>query len=392
MDSNGFNFKSFIDETKRVLVNPKTYFSDVKEAPGMGNSIIKALIYGIIAGIFASLWSVSLMPLIWSIVGAFIGLFIGAVFILIVSSIAKGKTDFTIMTFVAATLMVVYPIQRLFGFIDSFSPFLGTLVSIVISLYSLYILFYALTEFLNADLKTSKIISFILAGLLIIFSFIGQKAKKYSSDLDYSSSTGNISEKAISNLQEKALKMAGADEEAISELSEMQKDLKDVADRAEKIAEEKKNETEEDKKIWSEKNIDLLGLNVEDRKIAESTWQKAGVLAENFKALGNEQSKDLNPEKINQMILDAGFEDLEKARDELKKIANSINFSFDLATSFYSLESTRTIEGEEAYKKEAKALGQKINKKGYSPDDLKAIDEHLEVTAPIAELLGRMSD
>lgn len=390
MNSNEFNFKSFIDETKRVLVNPKTYFSAVKEAPGMGNSVIKALIYGVIAGVFASLWSLSLLPLIWSIIGALIGLFIGAVFILIVSSIAKGKTDFTVMTFVAATLMVVYPIQQLFGFIDSFSPFLGTLVSIAISLYSLYILFYALTEFLNADLKTSKIISLVLAGLLIIFSFIGHKAKKFGSDLDYSSTSGDISEKAIGNLQKKALKMAGADEEAISELSEMQKDLKDVAERAEKIAEEKENETEEDKKIWSEKNIDLLGLNVEERKITESTWQKASVLADKYKALDNEQLKVLTPEEINQMIIDAGFEDLVKAKVDLKKIAESRNFNFNLATSFYSLENTRAIEGEEAYKKEANALGQKINEKGYSPEDIKAIDEHLDVTVPISELLVRM--
>jgi hypothetical protein len=181
-------------------------------------------------------------------------------------------------------------------------------------------------------------------------------------------------------------------ENAISELNEMQEQLKEMADQAEKIQKEEENESEEDKKIYSQKNIELLGLSVEERKIADSTWQKAKVLAENYKSLEKEELRALTPESINQMILDAGFKDLDQAKVELQKIADSRDFDISVAMKFASIHNSRMLDGEETFKKEAKELGQKINEKGYSAEDLKALDENSKITVPITEILWRLNN
>lgn len=180
-------------------------------------------------------------------------------------------------------------------------------------------------------------------------------------------------------------------EDAVSELNEMQEDLKEMADQAKKIEEEEENESEADKKIYSQKNIELLGLNVEERKIADSTWQKAAVLAENYKALENEQLRALTHDKINQMILDAGFTDLDSAKAEMQKIADFREFDASVGMKFAVMHSARMIDGEEEFEKEAKELGQRINENAYSPEDFKAIDEYSKkVTIPVTELLWRL--
>jgi outer membrane murein-binding lipoprotein Lpp len=181
-------------------------------------------------------------------------------------------------------------------------------------------------------------------------------------------------------------------EQKNSELSEMQERVKQMAEQAEKIQAEKENESEEDKKIWSQKNIDLFGFNVEGRKISDSTWQRAIVLANKYKSLEKEQLRALTHESINQMILDAGFTDLEVAKAEMQKIADSRDFIISLLMNYGSLESTRMIDGEEAYKTEAKEIGQKVNERGYSPEDLEFMDQNSNISVSIIELLWRLNN
>ncbi|MBK8883074.1 MAG: hypothetical protein IPN67_12015 [Bacteroidales bacterium] len=58
MSNETFDFNAFIQESKEVLVNPKSYFSTMKTSGGMTEPIIKAVIYGAIAGAIAFLWSI----------------------------------------------------------------------------------------------------------------------------------------------------------------------------------------------------------------------------------------------------------------------------------------------------------------------------------------------
>lgn len=200
MNGNTFDFNKFISDSKNTLLNPKGYFESMSTAGGMVEPLIKALIYGVVAAIINAIWFFALGntlvasggvfgvgAFIFTIIAAVIGLFIAAVIILLLSSISGGNTDFEANLRVSAALMVLMPINSLlavFGFINGL---LGTIISIAISLYGLYLLSLALTRTLKGKEETARIIIYILIALLVIgqiISYFSRRAiKNFGKDL-----------------------------------------------------------------------------------------------------------------------------------------------------------------------------------------------------------------
>lgn len=193
MSDGTFDFNEFIKDSKDVLVNPKTYFSTMKTTGGIPEPLIKAVIYGAIAGIFSFLWSVlnigvagssiygsavGIMLFIWGIIGAVIGLFIGGVVVLILSAICKGSTDFEANVRVTAAVMVIMPISSFLAFAGSFNLYLGAVVTVALNIYTVWLLYNALVETLKAKPETSKILSYVLIGIMVLFLIVGFGAKK----------------------------------------------------------------------------------------------------------------------------------------------------------------------------------------------------------------------
>lgn len=191
-NSSSFDFNEFIRESKETLLNPKSYFAGMKTSGGMVEPLIKAVLYGAIAGVIAFLWSVigigsvsgsalggalGAMALVWYIVGAVIGLFIGAVILLIISSVCKGSTDFEANARVTASVMVIMPISALLSFMMGINLYLGLIINLAVNLFTLWLLYNGLVESLKARPDTSRIVMFILAGLLVLFMLIGLGTK-----------------------------------------------------------------------------------------------------------------------------------------------------------------------------------------------------------------------
>lgn len=184
--SNGtFDFNLFIKESKDVLTNPKSYFSTVKTSGGMTEPLIKAVLYGAIAGVFAFIWSLfhigavgSIMAFIWYIIAAIVGLFIGAVILMVISSICKGSTDFEANARVIAAVMVVMPVSALLGFTSVINIYFGTIVSLAINIFSLWLLYNGLIEALKSKPEVTKTVTFVLAGIIVLFTLFGLGAKK----------------------------------------------------------------------------------------------------------------------------------------------------------------------------------------------------------------------
>jgi hypothetical protein len=196
--SNGtFDFNAFIQESREVLVNPKSYFSTMKTSGGMTEPLIKAVIYGAIAGAIAFILGLLHLTIGGSlfgglagvgaffayIIGAVIGLFIGAIILLIISSICKGSTDFEANVRVTAAVMVVMPISALLQFAPHLNIYFGTLVNICVNLFSLWLLYNALIESLKAKPETTKIVLYILIALIVIFTLLGLGAKRKANQL-----------------------------------------------------------------------------------------------------------------------------------------------------------------------------------------------------------------
>lgn len=196
MSESSFDVNAFIKESKDVLVTPKSYFATMKTTGGLGEPIIKALIYGVVAGIISFLWSllnlgggmfgggVGVMILIWTIIWSVIGLFLGAVVILVISAICKGSTDFEACARVTASFMVIMPITALLGFISGFSPIAGLIIGLAVNLYGLYLLYHGLVEALKANPATTKIVMYVFIALLVIFLLVGIGARKRVGRMD----------------------------------------------------------------------------------------------------------------------------------------------------------------------------------------------------------------
>jgi hypothetical protein len=199
-----FDFNAFIRESKETLLNPKAYFSTMKTSGGLAEPVIKAVIYGVVAGLIAFLWGaiglggrlgvfgagIGAMVLVWTILAAIIGLFIGAVIVLIVSSICKGNADFEANLRVVAAAMVVMPISALLGFTMGINSVFGGIVTLCVNLYALYLFYYGLTESLKANPASAKIVVYVLAALLVIFTIAGfgtrNRINRYMNDMNQS--------------------------------------------------------------------------------------------------------------------------------------------------------------------------------------------------------------
>ena len=183
MADSTFDFNLFIKESKDVLVNPKSYFSTMKTTGGMTEPLIKAVIYGAVAGIIALVLSIlnlgalsssifggafGIMILIGKIIGSIIGLFIGAVVLLVISSICKGNTDFEANVRVTAALMVMMPIIALLGFTVHIHYILFAIISLVIYIYSMWLLYNGLVGALKANPETSKIVTYVLIAIIVL--------------------------------------------------------------------------------------------------------------------------------------------------------------------------------------------------------------------------------
>ena len=191
MSDSTFDLNLFIKESTDVLVNPKAYFTTMKTSGGMTEPLIKAVIYGAVAGAIAFIWSllkigamtgfggaIGIMVFIWSIIAAIIGLFIGAVILLVISSICKGSTDFEANLRVTAALMVMMPINAFLGFAGHFNLYFGVIVSIAVSIYALWLLYNGLVEALKTNPETTKIVSYVLIAIIVVFTLVGIGAKR----------------------------------------------------------------------------------------------------------------------------------------------------------------------------------------------------------------------
>jgi len=199
MSNESIDLKKILNDSRETLLNPKGYFASMPLAGGMVEPLIKAAIYGTIAGLFSFLWSVlglsaagaglmgsavGFLSLIYSIIGAIIGVFICGVIMLVISAICGGNTDFEANLRVAASLMVLYPVNAFLAFFYGINFTLGGVFVLAVNLYGIYLLYEAVIHALKGKESSAKIVIIVLAVLSMLVFFQGRRATK--SLMDYS--------------------------------------------------------------------------------------------------------------------------------------------------------------------------------------------------------------
>ena len=183
-------------ESRETLLNPRQYFSATSLSGGFEEPVIKAVVYGTVAGLFGLLWDLTgfnsmgvgpwgtsngIMVLIWSLVSAVIGLFIGGAIVWLISHICGGNREYEASVRVAASVMVVYPINAFLAFFYAISLTLGGLAALFVNLFSLYLLYIAVQAALKGRESSMRIVVIVL-GILAIMAFFG--ARKAGKQVD----------------------------------------------------------------------------------------------------------------------------------------------------------------------------------------------------------------
>ena len=241
----GFDFKKFIEDSKTVFLKPKDFFEKMPTKGGYTEPVIKVLIYGVVIGFFSLIWSLtgltfspasvllggSMGTFIIPIIKAFVGLFIGGIVMLIISAIFGGNTDYEANVRVVSAIMIVPVVSSAFIFLDGISLFISAVISIAISLWGLYITYYALVSTLKTRENGTKILLIVFAIIITIMDFAGIAAKKAMENFR---NGYNIENMTSGKHQEAALKMV----EKLSDGKVKAKEMKKLIDE--------KNKTKED--------------------------------------------------------------------------------------------------------------------------------------------------
>ena len=183
-----FNFNEFIEDSKNTLIKPKDYFSSMTKTGGFVDPIIKACIYSLVAGIIYFLWALlklggawgmsgrsmvgvgSIMLIFTTLISGIIGLFIGGLILMLISMICSGEKNYETNVRVTASLMVLSPVSALLSFLTGINLYLGSIISLLIGLYGIWLLYIALLNTLSAKEKVAQIVCIVLAVLLVLIS------------------------------------------------------------------------------------------------------------------------------------------------------------------------------------------------------------------------------
>jgi hypothetical protein len=358
-NNNVFDFQSFINDSKDALLNPKEYFSRIKLDGGFLEPIIKALIYGAIGGLITQIWllfhlnvtvggffgSSAGFTIGGAIFGVFggaifgvIGAFIGGLIVLVISSICNGNNDYEANFRIAVALMVIYPISAFVSVFGALLNIIGTLASLAVSLYSIYMLYLAITLALKGKEEIARTVGYVLASILAFFIILGlllgsgarsisnYGLNKYERELNKLEKMANDFEKSSANYEKDYEKML---EDLESEDNDYQSD--ETAEKPNafpsKAAERGSDWFKKSNDVISETMIDkVVGITNELREIDQS---KPDVVQRVFKKYGyanaDEYGKDFMAIVSSFTALQGlvGLEEIMNSSEEEKKSAEA---------------------------------------------------------------------
>jgi hypothetical protein len=336
MDENkGFDFPKFIDDSKSALLNPKEHFAKLETQGGLAEPLIKALIYGAIAGIFTMLWSflhigsaaggmlggaVGVSAFFFSIIGAVIGAFIGGVIVLVLSSICSGNADYEANLRVAVALMVIFPVSSFLNVLGGLNHWLNTIVNLGVNLYSLYMLYWALTLTLKGKEQTAKTIGFVLGGIVLFFLLIsllfGSAARFGARHLE-----GKLSqyEDELKKYESVAEEMAAKYEAEAAEMEneEVDEESSEISNPKPDVFPQKAFDYSKD---WFEKGAPLLTADKLDNLI---------LATDEFKAIDRTEA-----DKALKIIQTYGFKDIE----DYTKCYSTVVFAMEGVKSLQAMQ------------------------------------------------------
>ncbi len=167
------NIDKFLTDMFHTLIHPVKYFSSIKSDSNYEDQIVKVLMYGLATGgirILLSLGNLSIFNIITSLIFmpilAVIITFALSGIMLMFSYLTKGDMDFEMGVKSVASCIFMYPVAYTLYHISGFYSMLW-LNSLIVDIYTIFLIYTAVTYCLNADKTTAKSVFGIFAIMIL---------------------------------------------------------------------------------------------------------------------------------------------------------------------------------------------------------------------------------
>ncbi len=169
----------------------------------------------------------------------------------------------------------------------------------------------------------------------------------------------------------------GGGDNSDSLLNQM-KQVKKMADNAKEMQNEEEENPEENTGLFSEKLIKDMELSLTDRKITDEDWARIDKLMSGLIDMDSADAAQMDRVKLEAYFVENGYPDIDSAKADVKRFAEVSDFTQKAMYSIMTLKQIRLVNGKDEYLKEAKEIGKKIDARGWSADDLRAINKNME--------------
>jgi hypothetical protein len=191
MSTFSFDIDKFTRDSKNTLLNPNRFFSSLELTGGLSEPLMKVVAYGFITGlVYLICWLFRIRSFGAGYTGDAVGLLafikiiivtvacsgIGTLILMFISVICHGNSGFEPVYRVTGSLMTVLPVYAVLSISWNLNYFLGLGIAIIISIYSLWLLYYGLTASLKCRKKNMRPIIINILVLIFLLTFLSLRS------------------------------------------------------------------------------------------------------------------------------------------------------------------------------------------------------------------------
>lgn len=182
-----YDFKKIISNFFYALFLPKKFFLTIGREGSLVETNFKTLMYGTLTAILSLpkltyIYSSSFISLFFNrgmliyitmfgmLFTAFILLFIDGLFLSAVSAPCNGIRDFNLSLKISALILILIPLNMLFGYLHFIHIYLSIFANIIIVFYGIWMFYNELIRTFDTVRRKVKITSVIIAIIVIYFA------------------------------------------------------------------------------------------------------------------------------------------------------------------------------------------------------------------------------
>lgn len=174
-----FNINTVLDDAKKVILNPVSFYKNMPQTGGLVNPLIFVLVMSVITGIILALYSLfgtklggfgfSLI-IVFPIFGL-IGSFIGAAILFVIWKLIGSEKNYEVAYRCVAYSFVIVPLLSIISFI----PYIAGVIQ---KLWGCFLMYIASKEVHGIKEKTAMIVFGVLAAITVLWGIGSENASR----------------------------------------------------------------------------------------------------------------------------------------------------------------------------------------------------------------------